>query len=83
MKEIESKVSSSSSLQPNGLLDADYFVGMSDLKQGLQDIIDFVHNKKWRFKANVAKCAVVVFRNEKTLMVNAFSWTPLCHTSII
>ena len=66
MKEIESKVSSS--LQPNGLLDADYFVGMSDLKQGLQDMIDFVHpyNKKLRFEANVAKCAVVVFRNEKT-----------------
>ena len=33
-------------------------------------MIDFVHpyNKKLRFEANVAKCAVVVFRNEKTLI---------------
>ena len=28
----------------------------------------FIHNysKRWRFKANVTKCAVVVLRNEKT-----------------
>ena len=26
----------------------------------------FMCSKKWRFEANVAKCAVVVFRNEKT-----------------
>ena len=30
-------------------------------------------NKKWRFEANVAKCAVVVFRNEKELD-GAWTW---------
>ena len=39
MKEIESKVSSLSSLQPNGLLFADDFVGLSDSKECLQDMI--------------------------------------------
>ena len=70
MKEIESKVSSLPSLQLNGLLFADNFVGLSDSKEGLQDMINVVHaySKKWHFEANVATeiCAVVVFRNEKT-----------------
>ena len=68
MKEIESKVSSLPSLQLNGLLFADDFVGLSDSKEGLQDMINVVHaySKKWRFEANVNKSAVVVFRNEKT-----------------
>ena len=68
MKEIESKVSSLPSLQLNGLLFADDFVGLSDSKEGLQDIINVVHayGKKWCFEVNVTKCAVVVFRNEKT-----------------
>ena len=43
MKEIESKVSSLPSLQLNGLLFADDFVGLSDSKEGLQDIINVVH----------------------------------------
>ena len=68
MKEIESKASFLPSLQLNGLLFADNFVGLSDSKEGLQDMINVVHahSKKWRFEANVTKCAVVVFRNEKT-----------------
>ena len=67
-KEIESKVSSLPSLQLNGLLFADGFVGLSDSKEGLQGIISVVHaySKKWCFEANVTKSAVVVFRNEKT-----------------
>ena len=66
MEEIESKVSSLPSLQLNGLLFADDFVGLSDSKEGLQDMINVVHaySKKWRFEANVNKSAVVVFRNE-------------------
>ena len=51
------------------MLFADDFVGLSDSEQGLQALIDVVYaySKKWRFEANVAKCAVVVFRNEKKL----------------
>ena len=68
MKEIESKVSSLPSLQLNGLLFADDFVGLSDSKEGFQDMINVFHaySKKWHFEANVTKHAVVVFRNEKT-----------------
>ena len=44
MKEIESKVSSlRPSLQLNGLLFADDFVGLSDLNKGLQDMINVFH----------------------------------------
>ena len=43
MKEIESKVSSLPSLQLNGLLFADDFVGLSDSKEGLQNMINVVH----------------------------------------
>ena len=49
MKEIESNVSFLPSLELNGLLFADDLVGLSDLKQGLQDMINVVHacSKKW------------------------------------
>ena len=73
MKEIERTVPSLPSLQLNGLLFADDFVGLSDSEQGLQALIDFVYSKKWRFEANDAKCAVVVFRNEKELD-GAWTW---------
>ena len=68
MKEIESKVSFLPSIHLNGSLFADDFVGLSDSKEGLQDMINVVNacSKKWCFEANVTKCAVVVFRNEKT-----------------
>ena len=75
MKEIERTVPSLPSLEFNGLLFADDFVGLSDSEQGLQALIDVVYaySKKWRFEANVAKCAVVVFRNEKELD-GAWTW---------
>ena len=49
MKVIESKVSFLPSLQLNGLLFADDFVGLSDSKEGLQDMINVVnaYSKKW------------------------------------
>ena len=34
---------------------------------------NIAYSKKWRFEANVAKCAVVVFRNEKELD-GAWTW---------
>ena len=49
MKEIESKVSSLPSLQLNGLLFADDFVGLSDSKEGLHDMIKlmlFMHKAR-------------------------------------
>ena len=69
MKEIERTVPSLPSLELNGLLFADDSVGLSDSEQGLQALLNVVYaySKKWRFEANVAKCAVVVFRNEKEL----------------
>ena len=75
MKEIERTVPSLPSLELNGLLFVDDFVGLSDSEQGLQALIDVVYaySKKWRFEANVAKCAVVVFRNEKELD-GAWTW---------
>ena len=50
-----------------GLLFADDFVGMSDLRENLQKLIDVVHKfcNQWRLKANVSKCAVVVFSKSK------------------
>ena len=47
----------------SGLLFADDFVGIAETGQALQSLIDVVHNysKRWRFEANVKKCAVVVF----------------------
>ena len=50
-----------------GLLFVDDFVGMSDLSEILQKLIDVVHKfcNRWRLKANVSKCAVVVFSNSK------------------
>ena len=79
MKEIESKVSSLSSLQLNVLWFADNFVGLSDSKEGLQDTINVVHaySKEWHFEANVTKCAVVVFRNEKIFDGKSFGETAL------
>ena len=74
MKEIERTVPSLPSLELNGLLFADDFVGLSDSEQELQALIDvYANSKKCRFEANVAKCAVVVFRNEKELD-GAWTW---------
>ena len=75
LKEIERTVPSLPSLELNGLLFADDFVGLSDSEQGLQALVDVVYaySKKWCFEANVAKCAVVVFRNGKELD-GAWTW---------
>ena len=50
-----------------GLLFADDFVGMNDSRENLQKLIDVVHKfcNWWRLKANVSKCAVVVFSKSK------------------
>ena len=47
-----------------GLLFADDFVGLAETGSALQILIDIVHNcsKRWRFEANVKKCATVVFQ---------------------
>ena len=69
MMEIKSKVSFLPSSEFNGLLFVDASFGLSDSKQGLQDMINVVHaysKKWWHFEAKVTKCAVVVFRNKKT-----------------
>ena len=50
-----------------GLLFADDFVGMSDSSENLPKLIDVVHKfcNRWRLKANVSKCAVVVISYSK------------------
>ena len=75
MKEIERTVPSLPSLELNGLLFVDDFVGLSNSEQGLQALTEVVYaySKKWHFEADVAKCAVVVFRNEKELD-GAWTW---------
>ena len=52
----------------SGLLFADDFVGIAETGQALQSLINIVHNysKRWRFEANVKKCAVVVFSKTQT-----------------
>ena len=60
MKEpIEGEASFLPSLQLKGFLFAEDFVGLSDSKEGLQDMINVVnaYSKKWRFEANVTKCS--------------------------
>ena len=54
-----------------GMLFADDFVGVSDSKESLQKLIDFVysHCSKWRLRTNVFKSAVMVFSKDA---VNAF-----------
>ena len=50
-----------------GLLFAEDFVGISDSSENLQKLIDVVHKfcNRWRLKANVSKCAEVVFSRSK------------------
>ena len=47
----------------SGLLFADDFVGITETGRALQCLIDIVYNysKRWRFQANVKKCAIVIF----------------------
>ena len=48
----------------------DDFVDISDSSENLQKLIDVVHKvcNWWRLKANVSKCAVVVFQRVKYLV---------------
>ena len=50
-----------------GLLFANDFVCVSDSSENLQKLIDVFHKfcNRWRLKANVSKCAVVVFSKSK------------------
>ena len=61
-----------------GLLLSDDFVGMSDSRENSQQRIDVVHRfcNQLRLKANVSKCAVVVFSKSKV----SGSWTWGEHT---
>ena len=47
----------------SGLLFADDLVGVAETGSALQKLIDIVHvySKRWRFEANVGKCAVIIF----------------------
>ena len=53
-------------------------MGMSDSRENLQKLIDVVHKfcNRWKLKANVSKCAVVVFSKSKV----PGSWTWGEHT---
>ena len=68
MKEIERTVSSLPSLELNGLLFANDFVGLSDSEQGLQALIDVVYaytcSKKWRFEAKLMLLNVLLLSLE-------------------
>ena len=76
MKEIESKVSSLPSLQLNCLLFIVDFVGLSDSKQCLQDMINGVYA--------YSKICVIEFSGMKRLlMVSGSGETLPCHTLII
>ena len=45
---------------------ADDFVGISDSKESLQKLIDVVYSyySKWKLRANMSKCAVMVFSKD-------------------
>ena len=69
IEEIESKVSSLSSLKLNGLIFVDDFVGLSDSKQGLLNMIYhmiygmlLMYSKNWHFEVNVAKMCCCSFQ---------------------
>ena len=49
-----------------GMLFANDFVGISDSKESLQELLDVVyrHCSKWRLRANVSKSTVMVFSKD-------------------
>ena len=50
-----------------GMLCVDDFVGVSELRESLQKLIDVVckYYNRWRVKANVGKSAVMVFSKDR------------------
>ena len=64
-----------------GLLFADDFVGMSDSSENLQKFIDVFHKfcNRWMLKANISKCAVVVFSKSKVYLVAGYGVSILYH----
>ena len=63
VEQVEVGLQLSTGNRISGLLFADDFVGVSDSKENLQKLIDVVHRfcNRWRLRANVSKCAVMVF----------------------
>ena len=56
------------------LLFADDFVGITETGRALQCLIDVVYNysKRWRFEANVKKCAIVIFSKTEEDLASGF-----------
>ena len=69
LKEVERiglEIQLSSGKSVGRMLFVDDFVGISDLKESLQKLIDVVYSycSKWRLRANVSKSAVMVFSKD-------------------
>ena len=56
-----------------------WMTGIGDSSENLQNLIDVVH--KLRLKANVSKCAVVVFSKSKVHIPGSWTWGE--HTQVI
>ena len=58
----------------SGLLFADDFVGIAETGRALQSLIDIVYNysTRWRFEANVKKCASVIFQKQEEDLASGF-----------
>ena len=60
LQQVEIAIQLSSGKAVGGILFAADFVGISDSKESLQKLIDFVYSK-WRLRANVRKSAMMFF----------------------
>ena len=60
IQQVEIAIQLSSGKAVGGILFAADFVGISDSKESLQKLIDFVYSK-WRLRANVSKSAMMFF----------------------
>ena len=60
-----------------GLLFVDDFVGISDLIENLQKLIDVLHKfcNRSRLKVNVSKCAVLVFSKSEVHIPGSWTWS--------
>ena len=59
----------------SGLMFADDFVGISETPKGLQKQIEkaLEYTRKWRVTANVNKCAILVYNEDKKNLLE-FKW---------